>query len=70
MSLRNVKIVAGNTTDNIIYLSAGSFINVYNYGFFGNYDINKTKIKLKIGTGTNPLDMDYNYQCIIDPLLT
>ena len=70
MSLRNVKIVSGNATNNIIYLSSGSFISVNNYGFFGNYDIDQEKIKLKIGIGTNPMDIGYNYQCIIDPLLT
>lgn len=68
VTLNNVKIIAGAADGNIIYLSNGTSIDVKNYGLFGNYNINETKIKLKIGTSLT--DLNYNYQCIIDPLLS
>lgn len=55
VTLNNVKIIAGNADNNIIYLSNGTSINVNNYGLFGNRNIDSGKIKLKIGTTTNKL---------------
>ncbi|MEO6694682.1 MAG: hypothetical protein ABIY50_01180, partial [Ignavibacteria bacterium] len=69
LTLNRVKIIAGNQNGNIISLGSGTSIEVKNYGLFGNYDIDDTKIILKVGVGTTTSDPGYNYQGIIDPLL-
>ena len=70
VTLNKVKIISGSENINNIYLGNGNSIDVFNYGLFLNDGIDQDKIILKIGVGTNILDPGYNYQCIIDPLLS
>jgi len=44
-------------------------LDVFNLGWFGNSGIDQTKIIQKVGVGIDPMDLGYNYQTIIDPLL-
>lgn len=70
ITIKNIKSVTGNISGGSIFYQANfSGINIFNYGLFANKGLD-ANISLKIGVGTNPLDPGYNYQCVIDPLLT
>lgn len=53
VTLMNVKIIAGDGDNDIIFLSSGD-IDIRNYGLFGKYDIDNN-IDLLIGTSGNNL---------------
>lgn len=65
ITLNNVKIIVGNTTDGktIYYAPSGSVI-IRNYGLFANKAVDESKVNLKIGTGFTPPE-EYNYQYIV-----
>ncbi len=70
ITINNVKAVTGNISGGSIFYQANfSGINIFNFGLFANKGLD-ANVSLKIGVGTNPMDPGYNYQCIIDPLLT
>lgn len=60
LTLYNVKIVAGSEDNNIIYLSNGTSVDVYNYGMYGNKNIDDEVILLKIGDPDNFLFIESN----------
>lgn len=67
-TLNNLKIISGSDNNSNIFLGNNT-IDVFNLGWFGNSGIDQTKIIQKVGIGIDPMDMGYNYQTIIDPLL-
>ena len=70
ITINNVKAVTGNISGGSIFYQANfSGINIFNFGLFANKGLD-ANVSLKIGVGTNPMDPGYNYQCIIDPLLS
>ena len=69
LTLKNAKIVSGSDFGSNIFLSNGNSIDIFNMGWFGNADIDQSKIIQKIGVGTSNTDPIYNYQTIISPLL-